>query len=192
MDASIAPILDEGRWLAVSLIAAMIGVTILLSRRRHEPLQARRRILAAMSLGAGLTIGTMAFGHLLAVTVKLLAGTLAGPAPWLYMIGFMLAVPSWWLILHAPRIGASPDHDRRTLILNAGVAASLLLLGPHNLPLAVPAMLNVAYVLHTGRVVGWLLVGSTVVVNAGLLAGAVVFWMSGQSFEQFSGMTPEP
>ena len=101
-------------------------------------------------------------------------------------------MPSWWLIVHAPRIGASSGHDRRTLILNAGVAASLLLLGLHNLPLAVPAMLNVAYVLHTGRVVGWVLVGSTVVVNAGLLAGAVVFWMSGQSFEQFSGMTPEP
>lgn len=47
-------------------------------------------------------------------------------------------------------------------------------------------------VLRTGRVVGWRLVGSTVVVNVGLLGGAVVFWMSGQSFEQFSGMTPEP
>ncbi len=36
--------------------------------------------------------------------------------------------------------------------------------------------------------VGWALVGLSVVVNLGLLAGSLVFLASGQSFEQFRGI----
>jgi hypothetical protein len=49
----------------------------------------------------------------------------------------------------------------------------------------------IAAILDEGRWLAFSLIASTDLVNAGLLAGAIVFWMSGQIFEQFSGMTPE-
>jgi len=66
------------------------------------------------------------------------------------------------------------------------MAITLLALGLHNLPLAAPAFLNISYHLHSGRVVGWAIVGMAVVVNVGLFIGSVIFLASGQSFEQFS------
>jgi len=134
-------------------------------------------------------MGTMAFGHLLAVTTKLAQGTLEGIIPWLYLIGVALAVPSWWLVHHAQRALASDeDHGRLTLTLNAWLGITLVALGVHNLPLAAPALLNIGYQLHAGRVAGWAILGIAVTVNVGLFIGAVIFMASGQTFEQFRGI----
>ena len=147
---------------------------------------------AAMNLFFGLTIGSMAFGHLLAVTVKLASGTLReGSLAAFYAIGLALAAPSWWLVLHAWRLPfRTATGDRRTLALNAWLGATLLVLGLNNLPLAAPALLDAGYQLHRRRAVGWAIVGAAVVVQLGLLVASLVFLASGQSFEQFRGIGP--
>jgi hypothetical protein len=188
IDAVFAAIVNEGQWLAMSMSLAVMLVAAMLYQYRHADIPARRLTLAAMNLFAGVTVGTMAFGHLLAVTTKRLAGMLTGSLLVFYLIGGVLAAPAWWLVTHTWRILARGHEDRPTIWLNAWLAATLLALGLHNLPLAAPAILNVAYVLHTRRAVGMALVGVAIVLNLGLFAGALVFWASGQSFEQFRGI----
>lgn len=185
----VALIVDESKWLPVSMGLALLAVAGLHYRHRHAGLPARCRVLAAMNLFFGVTIGTMAVGHLLAVSTKLAVGTLEGSVPVLYLIGAAVAVPSWWLIHHTRRVLASDgDHGRATLGLNAWLAATLLALGIHNLPLAIPAFLNIGYHLHSRRVVGWAIVSLAVVFHVGLFIGGVIFLASGQSFEQFRGI----
>jgi hypothetical protein len=138
-----------------------------------------------MNLFFGLTIGTMAFGHLLAVTTRFLLGMLEGSVAVFYIIGIVLAVPSWLLIYHTRRMFIQDDHGRTRLILNGWIAVTLLALGVHNLPLAAPAFLNIGYQLHSRRVVGLAIAGMAVVVNVGLFIGSLIFLASGQSFEQF-------
>ncbi len=173
MDQLIALIVDEGKWLTASMGLALMGVAILFYRYRHSDVELRRRVLAAMNLFFAVTIGTMAFGHLLAVTAKLATGTLReGSIIVFYLIGIVLAVPSWWLIVHTRRILVDEDHGRSTIILNTWLAVTLLALGVPNLPLAAPALLNIGYHLHTRRVVGLAIVGIAVVINVGLFVGS--------------------
>jgi hypothetical protein len=185
----VALIVDESKWLTTSLSVALLAVIVLLYRYRHSHLSVRLRVQAAMNLFFGVTIGTMAFGHLLAVTTKLATGTLEGSRLRFYLIGAALAIPSWWLIYHTRVLLASDkDHGRATLGLNAWLAITLLALGLHNLPLAVPGFLNIGYHLHSRRLVGWAIIGIAVAVNVGLFIGSVIFLASGQSFEQFRGI----
>jgi hypothetical protein len=189
IDGLVALIVDESKWLTASMGLALAAVTALLYRQRQSDLPVRHRILAAMNLFFGVTIGTMAFGHLLAVTTKLASGRLEGSVPGFYVIGTALAVPSWWLIYHTWRVlASSDDHGAATLGLNAWLAITLLALGVHNLPLAAPGFLNIGYHLHSGRAVGWAIVGFAFVVNVGLFIGSLIFLASGQSFEQFRGV----
>jgi len=188
-DQLVALIVDESKWLTASMGFALLATTILLYRHRRSDIPARRRVLAAMNLFFGVTIGTMAFGHLLAVTTKLALGTLVGSILLFYVIGTVLAVPSWWLIHQTRRVLASDeDHGRTALVLNAWLAITLLVLGVHNLPLAAPALLNIGYHLHSRRMVGWAILGMAVVINVGLFIGSLIFLASGQSFEQFRGL----
>jgi hypothetical protein len=186
MNTLITLILDEGNWLTASMSLAFLAVTFLLVRHRRSTVPTRLIVSTAMSLFFGLTVGTMAFGHLLAVTIRVLMGTLEASIA-LYLIGVVLAVPSWWLIVHA-RGPADPDPRHRTITLNAAVVLALLVLGPHNLPLAAPGLVNIAYMLHARRAVGWTLVALSLAINIGLFAGSLVFLASGQSFEQFRGI----
>lgn len=189
MNEPIALILDEGKWLTFSMGFAVLAVTWLLARRRDSTIPARRRILAAMNLFFGVTIGTMAFGHLLAVTIKLLLGTLEGSAAVFYAIGVALAVPSWWLIAHSHLLMTRDnDRGRATMGLNLWLTITLLLLGIHNLPLAAPGFLNIGYYHYSGRALGWVIVGLAVLANAGLFVASLIFLASGQSFEQFRGL----
>lgn len=182
-------VLEEGKWLATAMFLAFVAVLAFMLRRRGEGLARRQVILGAMNRFYGCMIGIMAFGHLLAVTVKLAQGTLGG-SPWaLYPLGVVLAIPSWWLILGSGRMVTDEKRWRtRMLVLNASLFIGLLAIGLNNLPLAFPAALNIAYQLHARRAVGWTIVTVTVAANLLLFVGAVVFWASGQSFEQFSDM----
>jgi hypothetical protein len=187
MNQLVALIVDESKWLAVSMCLAVLAVAVMLWRRRRADISSRRRIAAAMSLFFAVT--TMAFGHLLAVTTKLAVGTLAGSAVAFYAIGVALAAPSWWLAFHAPGILYRGDHGRRTtLVLNGWLTLTLVALGVHNLPLAMPGLLNIAYQLHSRRAVGWVVASVAAVLNAGLFVGSLIFLASGQSFEQFKGL----
>jgi hypothetical protein len=186
----VGSILDESRWLTASMTLALAATAAFAVRRRRTGAAAPRRlVLAAMTLFFGLTVGTMAFGHLLAVSVKLAMGTLGGSIPALYAIGAALATPSLLLVRHARRL-PDADEQRRTttMALNAWLSLTLLALGPQNLPLAAPGLLNIGYVLHSRPVLGWALAALAVLVNLGLLAGSLVFLASGQTFEQFRGI----
>jgi hypothetical protein len=188
-DRLIALILDEGKWFPISMGCALLSVSIFLCRLRRSDLSARRKIAAAMNLFFGVTIGTMAFGHLVAVTTKLALGTLRGSVPFFYVIGIVLAVPALWLIRHVRElVGSDRDLASRTIGLNVWLGGTLLALGIPNLPLALPAIFNIGYQLHTRRVTGWAIVTVAVVLNVGLFLAALVFLASGQTFEQFSGM----
>ena len=106
-----------------------------------------------------------------------------------YLIGLVLAAPSWWLIAHTRKLLApNARPGRATLALNGAVAIALLGLGVQNLPHAAPAFFNIGYQLHSRRLVGWAIVGLAIEANAVLVVGSLVFLMSGQSFEQFRGM----
>lgn len=189
LDQLVVLILAESKWLTASMGSALLAVAVLLYRHRHSDLPGRRRVLAAMNLLFGVTIGAMAFGHLLAITTKLALGTLEGSVAVFYFIGIALAVPSWWLIHHTRRVLTPDDgHERATLGLNAWLAITLVGLGIHNLPLAAPGVLNIWYHLNSRRVVGWAIVAMAVVVNVGLFIGSLIFMASGQSFEQFRGI----
>jgi hypothetical protein len=78
--------------------------------------------------------------------------------------------------------------DRQaTIRLNAWLAATLVVLGLVNIPLAIPPLLTIAYRVHARRAFGLAIVATAVVVNGGLLVGGLIFLASGQTFEQFSG-----
>ena len=187
-DALIAAILDEGKWLTASMTVAFVGVALLLVRRRGTAGSTTLLVAAAMSLFFALTIGTMAFGHLLAVSTKLALGTLPRPPFVLYAIGLALALPAWWLAYHAPSLVLSAQAARRAIVLNVWTGATLLILGVPNAPLALPALLNVVYLSQSRPLVRFAVVAMAVVVNAGLFIGSLILLASGQSFEQFRGM----
>lgn len=184
----LALIVDEGKWLTASMTLALVSVGVLAARRAFRALPSRRRTGIALNLFFAVTIGTMAFGHLLAVTTKLASGTLRGSPPLLYAIGIVLAVPSWCLVAHTRRM-LREDAGRRTLVLNGLVAASLIGLGVPNLVLALPAFLNMAYLASSRRSVAWAAAGAAVALHVALFVGSLVFLASGQSFEQFRGMS---
>jgi hypothetical protein len=188
IDRIAAIIVDESKWLPISMTLAFLSLAILLYRRRKSDLPARRKIVAGMNLFFAVTIGTMALGHFLAVSTKLALGSLENSPLRLYLIGIAFAFPSWWLIIHAASLFHSDQPPRRTIMLNAWLAVTLLALGITNLPLAAPAFFNIAYLLHTRRVTGLAILSFAVVFNVALFLGALLFLASGQSFEQFTGM----
>lgn len=178
-------VLDEGKWLPTAMVLAAVAVGLLYARHRRRAIARRVRIQAAMNLFYGCVIGTMAGGHLLAVTIKLARGTVDG-SPWfLYSLGLALAVPAWWL---AMRACLAEGNERRDFLLNAWLAIALLALGLHNWPLAAPAVLNIAFHFHSRRSVGRALMIVTTAAYLALFIGALVFLASGQSFEQFMGI----
>ena len=76
VDRLAALIVDEGKWLTASMSLALVGVGLLSLRHRGSAVPVRHRIMAALNLNAGVTVGSMACGHLLAVATKLALGTL--------------------------------------------------------------------------------------------------------------------
>jgi hypothetical protein len=185
----VALIVDESKWLTASLAVALLAVALMTTRNRSA-VAGRQRALAAMSLFFALTVGTMAFGHLLAVSVKGVLGTLQGSTARLYLIGVALAVPSWWLVAHTPRLltAGGPRQATTTLGLHVWVVATLLVMGLHNLPLAAPGLVTIAYAMQSRRMVGWVLAALFVAINLVLFVGSLVFLASGQTFEQFRGI----
>ena len=182
-------ILTESRWLAVAMAGAALGVALSLWRARGVK-RDRGGVLSAMHLFYGSMIGIMGFGHLLAVSLELVLGQGLRTTPLvLYPIGLVLALPAGALALRGWRFrGRSDPSPRWAMALNGFVGLALLALGPHNAPLAVPALLNILCGVVRQRAVAWAIVGVAVVGYAFLFAGALIFFVSGQSFEQFSGM----
>ena len=189
IDQLVRLIVDESKWLTISMSFALVVTTVLLYRHRDSDLPTRRRVLVAMNLFFAITIGAMAVGHLSAVSTRLALGTLKGPVPLLYLIGIALAVPSWCFVYQTARfMGSNDNFGRMTIVFNGWLVITLLALGFHNLPLALPGFLNIGYHMHSGRVMGWTILGVTILVHVGLFIGSVLFFASGQSFEEFRGI----
>lgn len=183
----LALLVDEGKWLPFSMLVAALASFGFWSRHRESPAPPTSRIAAVLNLGAGLMVGTMAFGHLLAVAVKLALGTLREGSLLVFLaIGIGLLIPSYGVARHARAlVGPRPIPPSQTVMLNAWLAGTLLVMGLHNLPLAAPSLLAAAYRLHSRPVVGWAIVGLTAFITLGLFAASLIFMASGQTFEQF-------
>jgi hypothetical protein len=185
----VALILDESKWFSISMLLSIIAVLALAARQRRQDLSRRVKIIAAMHLFYGGMIGIMAFGHLLAVTVKVFQGTLEGSLWILYPLGLALAIPAWWLMFRVGQFLKEQERWKTWLVgLNACLGICLLAFGFHNWPLAAPAAWNIAYQFHTGRAVGWAIVTVAIIATLALFSGSLVFFASGQSFEQFKGI----
>jgi hypothetical protein len=182
-------LLDDRRWLFSSILLSAVAVVVSLSGRRGHGLPDRLEILWAMNVFYGCMIGTMSLGHLTAVTVKAVQGTLEGSLWILYPLGLALTIPAWWLAVRAERYVKREDrYGKRIVALNSWLGVCLVGFGLHNLPLAAPAALNIGYQFHRKRAVGWTIVTVAIATNVALFVGSIVFLASGQSFEQFQGM----
>jgi hypothetical protein len=180
-----ALIVGEGNWLPLAMGTAFIASGGLFFAIKGTDIPLRQRVLALMNLFTGVMLVIMGFGHLLAVTVKLLQGTLHGSALLFYAIGIAIVMPACFIVRQTRAILAAGDA-RETVKLNAWMAITLAVLGIVNLPLAVPAFCNIGYTLHQRRWVGWTIVAIALIAGTGLFIGGLVFMASGQSFEEFS------
>lgn len=185
----IALALDEGKWLSAAMLLSLIAVLALITRQRQQRLPRRLQLIAALNLYFGGMIGIMSLGHLLAVTIKLFQGALNGSLLLLYPLGLVLAVPAGWLAFEAGRLAVVNEQQRKKMaVLNLCLGISLLAFGIHNWPLAAPAAWNIAYLFHSQEAVGRAIVTVAIIATLALFAGSLVFFVSGQSFEQFKGM----
>lgn len=185
----IALALDEGKWLSAAMLLSLIAVLALITRQRRQRLPRRLQLIAALNLYFGGMIGIMSLGHLLAVTIKLFQGALNGSLLLLYPLGLVLAVPAGWLAFEAGRLAVVNEQQRKKMaVLNLCLGISLLAFGIHNWPLAAPAAWNIAYLFHSQEAVGRAIVTVAIIATLALFAGSLVFFVSGQSFEQFKGM----
>ncbi len=181
-------IIDESKWLTASLSLAVLLSIVIFAWHRPADQNWRRRITPIINLFFSVTIGTMAFGHLLAVTVKNHLGTLDGSLLLLYLLGAILFLPAVTLGRYSLKLLREKVPSRTLIALNTTLAVALLAMGLHNFPLALPGFLNIGYQIHKRRSIGWALLGICAVVNIGLFIGSLVFLASGQSFEQFQGI----
>ena len=169
-------IVGEGNWLPMAM--AMALATVAVRWIRHSRFAVRDRVMEAMNLFVGVTLLVMGIGHLLAVTTKLWQGTLHGSPALLYLIGVAIVIPSALIVLHATRGKAAA--------VNGWMAATLVVLGLINIPLAIPALLNIAYSKHSRARTGGIIVATFVLVNLALFTGGMLFLLSGaRTFEEF-------
>lgn len=171
IDRLAAFIVGEGNWLPVAMMVAAGCAAAFLKHGR----------LAAMNLFVGVTLAVMGAGHVLAVSTKLMQGSLNGSTVVLYIIGAAILAPAWLLMRYA--------RSTESAKYNFWMASALIVLGLINIPLAIPAFLNIAYARHSRPRTGQLIVGAWVLVVAGLFAGGMMFMLSGAAtFEEFSRM----
>jgi hypothetical protein len=170
-------IVGEGNWLPLAMALALAAVTA--QWMRHSRFAGRDRVMEAMNLFVGVTLLVMGIGHLLAVMTKVLQGTLNGSPVLLSAIGVAIVIPSALIALNA--------NGAKAAACNGWMAATLVVLGLINIPLAIPALLNIAYRKHSRPGIGIAIVVTFVLVNLGLFTGGMLFMFSGaRTFEEFS------
>jgi hypothetical protein len=170
-------IVGEGNWLPVAMAIAL--ATVIAGWVRHADANPRERAQEAMNRFVGVTLLVMGVGHLLAVTTKQWQGTLHGSPALLYPIGIAIVIPSLLIIRNS--------HRAQAAAFNGWLAATLVVLGLVNIPLAIPALLNIAYSRHSRARTGQVIAVAFVLVNVGLFAGGLLFMLSGaRTFEEFT------
>ena len=169
-------IVGEGNWLPIAMALALATASV--QWLRHSRFAVRDRVMEAMNLFVGAMLLVMGIGHVLAVTAKLFQGTLNGSPALLYAIGAVIVIPSALILVNANRAQAA--------VFNGWMAAALVVLGLVNIPLAIPALLNIAYSKHSRPGAGVAIVLAFALVNLGLFTGGMLFLLSGaRTFEEF-------
>jgi len=184
IDALTRFVVAEGVWLPIAMLLAALACA-LSSWRSPEPVRSSSTILRMMNLFYGCTIGVMACGHFAAVSARLAQGTLRTSAVLLYVIGLLFGIPAWRLAFLSRSSNSTPRMRTELATLNGLLFGILTVLGLVNIPIAVPALLNLGYQFHTRRYVGSALVVLTIATHLALFAGGVAFMASGVSFEEF-------
>ena len=144
-------LLNEALWFPAATLIALLAATALLVSTRTQSVAKRTRATLALNLFYGVLIGIMGVGHLLAVSIKTVAGTLpASTNAWLvFPLGFALAVPAWWLVVTVRALKRSEKAARATA-LGLNLWLGLILLIPAG-PLAAPAALNLVMLAMKAR-----------------------------------------
>ena len=180
-------IVGEGNWLPMAMMAALLASAFVFLRAAAAS-TGRARVMATMNVFVGVMLAVMGLGHLLAVTVKVFDGTLRGSPLLLYPIGIAIVVPAAFIIRHTRHLIAGDDRGG-AVKLHGWLAVTLVVLGLVNIPLALPALLCMAYAHHSRRFTGLAIVSAFALINGGLLIGGVLFLLSGaQTFEEFNNM----
>jgi hypothetical protein len=136
-------ILNEDLWFPSATGVALLVVTGLILRCRPRGLSTTTMLACGLNLFYGVLIGFMGFGHLLAVTIMTIMGTLpVSTNPWfVFPLGFALVIPAWWLVGSVKGLSKNRRSVwHRAIALNACLGALLLPLAG---PLATPAAASV-------------------------------------------------
>lgn len=129
----------------------------------------------------------MAFGHLLAISIKLFSDTLEGSLIILYSIGTALILPAIALINYGLSLAKNHDIQKnKGIITNSWMATTLLIAGLPNIPLAIPGLLNIIYLVTPNQKVRKLVIAIALLLYLFLIIGSIIFFMSGRTFEEFS------
>jgi hypothetical protein len=167
----IALLLDATLWFKMAILLA-VGAGVAVMAKRHR-VPRRVAILSLLTLLYGVVIGIMAVGHLVAIGIKSVLGTLSPTLSWWAVpLGVALAIPAWWLVVNALRLRSLEGPvAKQTLLLHIGLGLLLLPLGPSAV-LAVPAALNVAWQLSSKRAVEWFAMGMTTLAYVAMLVAS--------------------
>jgi hypothetical protein len=151
---------DASRWFVASMVLAAIAAASRLARRGS--------VGEALCLAYGCMIAMMGAGHLVAVTILVVQGTLA--LKWThYPIGLALVIPGAWLAVSAWR-GAAV---RRLVMLNGATAVALAVMGPA-VVLAGYAVLNVVHLKVARPAVRGVVVAVSITGYLGMLLAALI------------------
>jgi hypothetical protein len=162
-------VMTEMLWFPTAIVAGGIAAILLFARQSARGVDRRLRIARAMSLWYGCVIGIMASGHLLVVTLRAIDGSLSQGVRWfLYPLGLVLAIPACFLV--ATVRDASP---RRMVLCNAWLMLTLIPMGP-SATLAVPAVLNLVYLLGRRRAVEYTAAALTALLYTAFVVGVAI------------------
>jgi len=180
-------ITSDSQWLPIAMLVAAALAFRTLARARGRSVGETG--LAALGHFHGAMILVMAIGHLVAITILAGRGELVGSAWILYPIGLLVGAPAIYLLHQSSRALDSARYDaRRLTAANLWLGITLLVMGLHNIPLALPALVTLAYQRIDRPIPRRALASVAVAGYVALFAGALVFMASGQSFEEFTGM----
>ncbi len=148
-------ILKDETWLAVATSLGLLAILAMILRQRRQQRSKWTIVAGALNLFLGLWIGIMGLGHLVAVTIRAVQGTLpASVHLWIAIpLGFALAVPGWWLTALVRGILAGDQRARRrALWLNAWLIVVTATAGAG--PVPVVPFVNLALTWKAGVVPG--------------------------------------
>ena len=146
-------ILKEDVWFAFATSVGLVAILALIAHQRQQQRSKWTIAAAALNLFFGLWIGIMGIGHLVAVTIKAVLGTLpANVHLWIAIpLGFALAVPGWWLTALVRGLLAGDQGCRhQAMWLNAWLAVVTAAAGAG--PVSVVPLMNLVLAWKAGIV----------------------------------------